>query len=112
MVSLTQVRRGGRRDRQFHFVDVAPGPPFAWLEGCDHGVARVMEMSRGVSTRRTIATADVTAVQAESKMNPRRAQLQALFTARSASGNGVETSHVLTIHLRKLRNLNVPLVRQ
>src|SRR5437868_13073858 len=98
MVSLTQVRRGGRRDRQFHFIDVAPGPPFAWLEGCDHGVVRVMKMSRGMAARRAIATADVTTAQAEPKMNPRRAQFQALFTTRSASGDGVETGQVLTAH--------------
>ena len=98
--SLAQVRHGLRRHRQFHFIDVTPGPPFAWLEGCDHGVARVMEMSRGVAARRTIATADVTTAQAEPEMNPRRAQFQALFTPKSVRRNGINTGQVVTAHGR------------
>jgi len=80
--SLAQVRHGRGGTGNSTSSSVTPGPPFAWLEGCDHGVARVMEMSRGVAARRTIATTDVTTAQAKPEMNPRRAQFQALFTPR------------------------------
>ena len=93
--SLAQVRHGPRRHRQLHFIDITPSPPFAWLEGRDHGVARVMEMSRGVTARRTIATADVTTAQAEPEMNPRRAQFQALFTPKSVRRNRIDTRQVV-----------------
>jgi hypothetical protein len=98
--SWAQVRHGLRRRRKFHFIDVTPGPPFAWLEGCDDGVARVMEMSRGVAARRTVATADVATAQAEPEMDPRRAQFQALFTPKSVRRNGIHTGQVVTAHGR------------
>src|SRR6266446_3443757 len=91
-----QVGQGRDRRRQFQFIDVTPSPSFSWLEGCDHGVARVMEMLRGVAAWRTIATADMTTAQAETKVNPRRAQLQTLFATGSASWNGLDVGHVLT----------------
>ena len=98
--SLAQVRHGPRRHRQFDFINVTPGPPFTRLEGCDHGVARVMEMSRGVTARRTVATADVTTAQAEPEMNPRRAQFQALFTPKSVRRNRINIGQVMTAHGR------------
>jgi hypothetical protein len=73
-LSIAQVRHRPRRHRQFLFIDVTPGPPFAMLEGCDHGMASVMEMSRGVAARRTIAAADVATAQAEPEMNPSHAE--------------------------------------
>jgi hypothetical protein len=97
--SLAQVRHGPRRHRQFHFIDIAPGPAFAWLEGCHHRVARVVEMMCGVPARRTIATADVATTQAEPEMNPGRAQFQALFTTQCVSRNRIEIGQVLTAHI-------------
>jgi hypothetical protein len=96
--SVAQVRHRARRNWQLDFIDVAPGPAFAWLEGRDHGVARLMEMSRGVAPRRTIATADVTTAQTEPQMNPRRAQFQALFTPWSAGRSRFDTPQMLTVH--------------
>jgi hypothetical protein len=101
-LSIAQIRHGPRRYWQFLFVDVTPGPPFSGLEGCDKGVARVMEMSRGVASRRAVAAANVATTQAESEMNPRRAELHALFTTKSASGNRGETAQVLTAHIGPL----------
>jgi hypothetical protein len=76
---LAQEWHGLLRRRQFYFIDVTPSPPFARLERRDHRMARVMEMPRGVLTWRAIATADVTTIQAEPKMNPSHAEPQALF---------------------------------
>ena len=77
---LAQVGFGPRRYRQFYFIDVAPGPSFAGLKRCDHGVASVTEMSRGMTARRTVATTDVTTAQAKPEMNPWHAHFQTLFT--------------------------------
>ena len=67
-----------------------------------------VEMARGVSTRRTIATADMTTVQAEPEMNPRHAPLQALFATKCARGNGVESAQVLTTHVGPLMGGALP----
>ena len=47
--SPAQKGQGPWWHRQFHFINVTPGPPFARLEGGDNGVARVMEMTRGMA---------------------------------------------------------------
>ena len=98
--SLAQAGLGLLRHGQLNFVDVAPGPSFAGLEGCHDGVARVLEVVRGVAAGRTIAAADVATAQAEPQMDPGGAELQALFTAWSAGGDGGETVHVMAAHCR------------
>ena len=45
-------------------------------------MARLVEMLRGVPARRAVATANVTAGQAEPEMDPGHAPSQALFTPR------------------------------
>ena len=61
-------------------------------------MACLMEVVGRVAARRTIATPDVPATQAESKMNPRRAQLEALFATGSAGGDGINSRQVMTFH--------------
>jgi hypothetical protein len=55
-------------------------------------------MARGVAARGAIATADVTAAQAEAQVDPAHAGFQALFTPRCAGGHRVEAPSMLTNH--------------
>ena len=62
-------------------------------------MVRVLKMFRGVTVRRTVATADVAATQAQTQMDPGRAGFQAFFTTlRRARGDGFEIRRVLTFH--------------
>jgi len=63
-------------------------------------MVRLMEMSRGVAARRAVTTADVTAGEAETEMNPRCAEFQALFTSLSPGGSRNETLQMLAAHHR------------
>jgi hypothetical protein len=65
----------------FALIDVAPAPVFSGLEGLDDGVLRLMEMLGGVLVGRAVATADVSADEAEAKVNPLSADLEAVFAA-------------------------------
>lgn len=61
-------------------------------------MADLVEMLGGVTARRTIAAANVTAGETKAKMNPGRAPLQALFTADRARGDWLQTDHMRTRH--------------
>jgi hypothetical protein len=95
---LAQVGYELLRHGQLSLIDVTPGPLLARLEGCHHGMARVVEMFRGMAAWRAVTTADVTAREAEPQMNPRCAQFQALFTPLSTGGSGNETLQMMTAH--------------
>src|SRR5438445_10039634 len=83
-----------RRHRLEHqIVDVAESPIFTRLEGADDRVLRRVEVLCPVFIRRVVATADVSAREAEAEVDPLGADLQAFFAA-----------------LRSLRLLGVDLV--
>lgn len=62
-------------------VDVAPAPVFPWLKGHDDRMLGRVKVLGGVPVPGTVATADVTALHAESEMDPGIACLQTIFTA-------------------------------
>ena len=66
------------------FINIAPAPVFTRLERLDDRMFRRMEVFRGVLVLRRIAAADVAAGHAEPQVDPRVANLQAVFTAVSA----------------------------
>ena len=65
-------------------VDVAPFPMLTRLQGCDDRVMGLVEMLRRVLVLRRIAASDVTAGEAESKMDPGITCLQALLAPLAA----------------------------
>lgn len=69
---------------QHDFVDVAPAPILAVLEGSNDGVLRGVEMSCGVTIFRRIAAAYVAAGQAQAKVHPRVAHQETLLAAFAA----------------------------
>jgi hypothetical protein len=82
------VTRAGKQRRivliQHDFIDVAPAPIFARLEGSNDGVLRSVEMFCGVAIFRRIAAANVPARQAQAKMHPRVAHQEAFLAAFAA----------------------------
>jgi hypothetical protein len=66
------------------FVDVAPAPIFAGLEGLNDRVLGGVEMLCGVTIFRRITAADVPADQAQAKMYPRVAHQEAFLAAFAA----------------------------
>jgi hypothetical protein len=63
------------------FVLVAPQPVLAALERLDQRMAGCLEMRVGMTIRRFVAAADVTADQADAQMDPRIAILEAFLAA-------------------------------
>jgi hypothetical protein len=51
-----------------------------------------------MAPRRTVTAADVTAAQAQPKVNPRRAKFQALLAAERTRLNGFDTVQVMATH--------------
>jgi len=80
------VVRVPRRIELIHhyFVDVAPAPVFAGLEGSDEGVLGGVEMFCGMTIFRRVAAANVAADQAQAKMHPRVAHQEAFLAAFAA----------------------------
>jgi hypothetical protein len=79
------------------FVDVAPLPILAWLEGLNEGMLALSSVLTGVFIFGTIAAAYVTAGQAKSKVHPLIAALKTLFTAlRSSRRNSFYRSNMIT----------------
>src|SRR5215475_5986946 len=62
-------------------VQVAPPPHLARLERPDHRVTGPVEVGGGVPLRRGVAAADMAAGQAQPKVDPVRAQPQAVLAA-------------------------------
>ena len=75
---------------EFDFVDVAPTPGFAGLERTHDGVFRAMEVFGGVLVFGGITAADVSAFEAEAKVNPGVAHFQAFFATGGVRGHFVE----------------------
>jgi hypothetical protein len=61
-----------------YFVDIAPDPILAWLDGADERMLRLMEVLGGVLVLRRVAAADVAALQAQAQVNPAITHLHAL----------------------------------
>lgn len=82
------VTHAGKQRRmvlvQHDFVDVAPAPILAVLEGSNDGVLRGVEMFCGMAIFRRIAAAYVAADQAQAKMHPRVAYQEAFLAAFAA----------------------------
>ena len=66
---------------QHDFVDVAPAPIFAGLEGSNDRVLRGVKMFCCVAIFRRITAADVAASQAHTQVNPSPAHLETFFAA-------------------------------
>jgi hypothetical protein len=80
MVRATdRVRFSGFQFAGLDFVDVTPHPGFARFDGADQGMPGGVKMFCGVFVFRGIATADVFAFQAEAKVHPGIAGLDAIF---------------------------------
>jgi len=77
----TQVSLGRSPAKiQLEFVDETPAPSFAGLDGSHNGVLGRVEVLGGMFVLGGIATADVTATQAQAEVYPAVAHLQTLFT--------------------------------
>jgi hypothetical protein len=66
---------------EHEFVHVAPHPAFTGLDGLHDRVFGGVKMFRGVLIFGGVATTDVSALAAKTKMYPGIAHLQALFAA-------------------------------
>ena len=71
---------------EHQFINVAPAPPFSWLERFYDWVFGRVKVARGVFVLRRVATADVTAAHTQPQMHPRVANLQAIFASVGARG--------------------------
>ena len=78
------MRRGSIAEVKHYLVNVTPAPAFGWVITFDDRVPRLVEMFRGVSVRRVVATADMAAGPAQAQMQPWRPDFQALLAAESA----------------------------
>lgn len=63
------------------FVDVAPLPTFARLDGLHDGMFRVVEVLRRMFINGRIAASDMAANEAHAQMNPGIAGFEAFFAA-------------------------------
>jgi len=78
------VRRGAIAEVEHHLVDVTPSPAFRRVIAFDDRMASSVKVLGGVTVRRVVATADMTAGPAEAQMDPWRTDRQALLTAEGA----------------------------
>lgn len=69
---------------QFELIDVAPAPILAGLKRLDDRMRGVMKVLGGVLVFRRIAAANVSALQAQSQVDPTVPHFQALLAAMSA----------------------------
>jgi hypothetical protein len=78
-----RVKAAGQKSREveFDFVDEAPAPFFAGLDGAHDGMLGVMKVLGGVLADRRVAAAYMSADEAEAEVYPPLADLEALFTA-------------------------------
>src|SRR5690348_25046 len=77
---------GGRRTAagsENDLIDVAPPPVLSGFDGLDERMPRGVKMLGCVAVLRVIATADMSACQAQSKVHPPVAGLQTLLAALS-----------------------------
>ena len=86
------------RDRQLDLIDVAPRPTLTRLERRHYWVLRLVEVTRRVAARRTVATADMATDQTQPQMNPRRAEFQALFASGGMRRNRFDPSQMMATH--------------
>jgi hypothetical protein len=83
--------------RDKHLIDIAPLPILSRLKGTYDGMLGPMEMLGGMLIDRIVATADVTATQAKSQMNPLVPHLQTLLAAFWGPGlNGFDLVKMVT----------------
>jgi hypothetical protein len=78
---LIQNNAGRLREVDLDFVNEAPAPVFAGLEGAHDRVLGAVEMLGGVLVLGRVAAADVAALHAQAEVDPGVAHLQALFAA-------------------------------
>src|SRR5687767_8554280 len=74
-------------------VHVAPAPVLPALEAANDRVTGLMEVLRGMLLRRTVAAADVAALQAEPEVKPPGSGLETLLAAIRRAGSDV--AHVV-----------------
>ena len=78
------MRRRAAAKVQTNFIDIAPSPPFRRIVSFDDRMAGRMKMLGGVSIRRVVATANMSAGAAEPQMHPLRTGFQALLATPGA----------------------------
>jgi hypothetical protein len=79
---------------ELDFVNVAPPPCFAGLDGFHDGVFRFVEMLGGMSIFWGVAAVDFAAFQAQAEVDPGVANLHAFFAAFGAGSDGANLVHV------------------
>jgi hypothetical protein len=90
---------GHSREVKLDLVDVAPSPVFTRLYRSHDGMFSAAKVLGRMLVLGRIATADVTTVKTETKMNPSVAHLQALFAPFGVRFDWLEVLHVLaTVH--------------
>jgi hypothetical protein len=82
----------GSAELQLHLIHKAPSPVLSRLDRAHDRMAAGMKMLGGVLVLRGVATADVSALQAQTQVDPRVASLQTLL---AAAGVRLHVFHVL-----------------
>jgi hypothetical protein len=83
-----------------HFIDIAPAPFFARLEGFDDRVFGRMKMFGGVFVWRRVAATDVAAGHANPQVQPGATDAQAIFTSLGAGRDFFDLIEMGTFHNR------------
>ena len=78
------MRRLSFRQIEHYFVDVTPAPALRRIIPLDDGVLGRVEMFRGMLVRGIVTASDMAAGPADPQMQPRTADLQALFASECA----------------------------
>ena len=81
-----------------HFVDKAPAPVFAALDGLHNGMLSGVEVLGGVFVLGGVAATDVAALEAEAEVDPGVAGLEALL---AAFGVGVNVADLVEVGARR-----------
>jgi hypothetical protein len=72
---------------QEYFVDVTPAPVLSGLERLHHRMCGLMKMLGGVLVLRRVTTANVTTLEAQTKVHPGVMHLEAFLAAFAAGSN-------------------------
>jgi hypothetical protein len=79
-VLVAGLALSGDKFPRLDLVHITPDPGLPWLNGADEGMRGFVEMLRGVLVLGRIATAHVSANQAQAQVDPRVAGLNTFLT--------------------------------
>lgn len=98
---LPDVNERGRhrpaRRVEHDAVDKAPSPIFPRFVRSENGMRRSMEVRRGVTVLRVVATSDVTTDHAQSQVHPCIARSEAILAPACTGSNVVDLVHVRAV---------------